>query len=85
MTDGNDVPMSFALDETYSGIHAPSTLKHIIVLGWVLLGVAALSAGLERCYKWPKAAFIFLTLVALMWLMTTNALWLYEPYLAARR
>ena len=65
--------------------HAPSKVKHIIILGWVLLGTAAITACLERCYKWPKTIFIFAGLSALMTIMTLNALYIYEPYLAVRR
>ncbi len=81
----DDKPMSFAMDATYAGIHAPSTLKHIIVLGWVLLGVATISACLDRCYKWPKAVVLFAGLSALMAFMTLNTMDVYEPYLAIRR
>ena len=83
--DFNQTPLSAALDATYSGNHAPTMLKHIIVLGWILLVTAVVSAWLERCYKWPKAIFVFVGLTALMTFMTLNALTLYEPYLAVRR
>jgi hypothetical protein len=81
----DETPMSFALDATYSGVNAPQTLQHIIILGWVLLGVAMISAGLERCYKRPKLILVFTALTALMALMTFNTMALYEPYLAVRR
>lgn len=85
VADQDSLEMSFALDATYAGIHAPTTLKHIIILGWILLGVAAVTAYLERCYRWPKTIVIFVGLFALMTLMTLNALAIYEPYLAIRR
>ena len=81
----DEVPMSLALDATYAGWHAPSTLKHIIIMGWVLLGVAIISAMLESCYKWYKVVIIFAALTALMGFMTFNTMNLYEPYLAVRR
>lgn len=81
----DDIPMSLALDVTYAGWHAPNTLKQIILLGWALLGLAIISAALERCYKWVKALLLFAILIVLMGVMTLNTLDLYEPYLAVRR
>ena len=83
--DPDDMPLSLALDATYAGIHAPSALKHIIILGWVLLALATFTACLERCYKWPKTVVMFAGLSVLMAIMTFNALAVYEPYLAIRR
>lgn len=83
--DSDSIVTSFALDATYAGIHAPTTLKHIIILGWIWLIVAAISAWLDRVYKWPKAVLLFTGLAALMVLMTMNTLAVYEPYLALRR
>jgi len=83
--DFNQTPLSAALDATYAGNHAPTLLKHIIILGWVLLLTAAISAWLERCYKWPKLIVLFIGLTGLMTFMSLNTLTLYEPYLAVRR
>lgn len=83
--DGETVELAFALDATYAGLHSPSILKHIIILSWVLLLLAAISAAIERCYRWPKALLIFVGLAFVMGEMTQNALWVYEPYLALRR
>jgi len=74
--------MSFTLDATYGGWHAPTTLKQIISLAWVLLLVAILTASLERPYSWIKTILVFGSLTLLMWFMTANTLALYEPYLA---
>ncbi len=83
--DFNQTPLSRALDATYSGNHAPTMLKQIIILGWILLATAMVSACLERCYKWPKSIFIFGSIIVLMTYMTLNTLSLYDPYLAVRR
>lgn len=84
-SDIDDIPMSLALDVTYAGWHAPDTLKQIILLGWALLGLAIISATLERCYKWYKAVILFAILMLLMAVMSLNTLNLYEPYLSLRR
>lgn len=83
--DHDEIELSYAMDATYAGLHAPTALKQIIILGWILLALAALSAWIDRCYKWPKAVLIFVVLVGLMGMMTKHALWVYEPYLALRR
>ena len=82
--DGETVELAFALDATYAGLHAPSILMHIIILNWILLLLAAISAIIERCYRWPKALLIFMGLAFVMAEMTQNALLVYEPYLALR-
>ncbi|MEP4053225.1 MAG: hypothetical protein ABJN22_13365 [Litorimonas sp.] len=83
--DGETVELPYALDATYAGLHAPTALAHIIILGWVLLALAAISAAIERCYKWPKALIVFVVLFFLMGMLTINTLAVYEPYLAIRR
>jgi len=84
-TDFNQTPLSTALDATYSGIYAPSAVKQIILMGWILLAVSAVSASLERCYEWPKTVLLYAGLTGSIALMTLDVLAVYEPYLAVRR
>mgnify|MGYP000557242145 FL=1 len=83
--DDGETPMSLALDTTYAGWDSPQALLKIILLGWALLALAAITAYMGKCYQWPKAIFIFICLIGLMTFMSLNTLALYEPYLAVRR
>jgi len=76
--------MSFALDASYAGLHAPTSVKHIIILSWVLLFTAMLTALFERPYSIGKSILVFGGLIVFMWLMTSNTLTLYAPYIDVR-
>jgi len=77
--------MSLALDTTYAGWNSPKAVFKIIILGWILLIIAAASSFIERCYHWQKAVLIFLVLAGMMVDLSLNAISLYEPYLTVRR
>ena len=83
-SDFQNKPMSYALDASYLGLHAPTAVKHIIILSWTLLITAMLTAFLERAYSFKKSILVFGGLLFLMWSMTSNTLTVYAPYLEVR-
>ena len=83
-TDLSNGSMSHALDATYLGVHAPTTLAIIIISSWILLFIAMLTAYFERPYGLEKSILIFGGLLTFMWTMTSNTLTLYAPFLELR-